>query len=250
MPSSYNWIKPTWPAPLNVSALTTVREGGVSVAPYDSFNFALHVEDDPKAVLANRALLKSQAHLPQEPLWLKQTHSTRVVDVADFFNQENPIVDADASVAFQPNQVCVVLTADCLPILVCNKAGTCVSAIHAGWKGLAAGIVEASIQKLDCDPSTLMAWLGPGIGPTVYEVQEDFLSAFKDYQSEATFKPTENGRWLANMYALATERLNRLGVTAIFGGEFCTYTDKTRFYSARRSGITGRMATLIWFTHP
>lgn len=250
MPNSYNWIKPTWPAPLNVKALTTVREGGVSIAPYDSFNLAMHVGDNAAAVLSNRKKLKINANLPQEPLWLQQTHSTRVADVADFVSQENPIVDADASVAFQPNQVCAVLSGDCLPVLLCNKAGTRVSAIHAGWKGLAAGIVEASIQKLDCDPSTLMAWLGPGIGPTVYEVQEDFLSAFKEYQSEATFKPTENGRWLANMYALATERLNRLGVTAIFGGEYCTYTESDRFYSARRSGTTGRMATLIWFTHP
>lgn len=250
MPSNCNWIVPTWPAPLNVNALTTVRQGGVSIAPYDSFNFALHVGDDPKAVFANRAQLKLQANLPVEPLWLTQTHSTRVVNVSDFNSQKNPIVDADASIAFQPNQVCAVLTGDCLPILLCNKAGTCISAIHAGWKGLVAGIVEAAIQELDCDPSTLMAWLGPGIGPTVYEVQEDFLSAFKDYQSETTFKSKENGRWLANMVALATERLKRFGISAVYTDGFCTYQDSTRFYSARRSGTTGRMATLIWFSHP
>lgn len=251
MPSSYNWITPNWPAPLNVKALTTVRQGGVSIAPYDSFNFALHVGDDPKAVFANRAQLKLHAKLPEEPLWLTQTHSTRVVDVADFLNPNSKnSIDADASVAFEPNQVCAVLTGDCLPILLCNKAGTHISAIHAGWKGLAAGIVEAAIRKLDCDPSTLMAWLGPGIGPTVYEVQEDFLSAFKDYQSEATFKPKENGRWLANMYALATERLRRLGIATVYGDGFCTYSDSIRFYSARRSGTTGRMATLIWLSNP
>ncbi|HQW57515.1 MAG TPA: laccase domain-containing protein, partial [Gammaproteobacteria bacterium] len=131
-----NWIVPTWPAPLNVKALTTVREGGSSLEPYDSFNFALHVGDDPRKVFANRAHLKLQAHLPQEPLWLTQTHSTRVVDVEDFADPNNPKnpIDADASVAFKPDQVCVVLTADCLPILLCNKAGTCVSAIHAGWR--------------------------------------------------------------------------------------------------------------------
>lgn len=250
-----NWIVPTWPAPLNVKALTTVREGGSSVEPYDSFNLALHVGDDPQKVLANRAQLKLQANLPQEPLWLTQTHSARVVDVGDFIdpnnlnNPKNPI-DADASVAFKPDQICAVLSADCLPILLCNKSGTRVSAIHAGWRGLAAGIVEAAMSKLDCDPATLLVWLGPAIGPTVYEVQADFLLAFKEYQSEATFKPKENGRWLADIYQLARARLKKLGVTAIYGGEFCTYQDNARFYSFRRSGATGRMATLIWYHRP
>lgn len=242
MPNNCNWIIPIWPAPSHVKALTTVRENG---------NFALHVNDDPHNVLLNRERLKLTAHLPQEPLWLNQTHSIKVVDVDDFNAQKNPTVDADASVAFKPNQICAVLTGDCLPILLCNKTGTCVSAIHAGWRGLAGGIVEAALEKLNCDPDTILAWLGPAIGPTVYEVQDDFLAAFEDYQSEKTFKPTKNGRWLANMYALATERLKRLGVTAVFGGDFCTYQDSTRFYSARRSGITtGRMASLIWFRNP
>lgn len=234
MPSNYNWITPNWPAPLNVKALTTVRQGG---------NFALHVGDDPKAVLANRALLKLQANLPAEPLWLAQTHSIRVVDVTD------GLIDADASVAFQPNQVCAVLTADCLPILVCNKNGTRVSAIHAGWRGLAAGIIESVIEKLDCDPTTLLVWLGPAIGPTAFEVQSDVLLAFEGYQSEKTFKPTKEGYWLADIYQLARERLARLGVTAVYGGGLCTYSDSVRFYSFRRSGVTGRMATLIWFSH-
>lgn len=254
MPNNCNWIVPSWPAPLNVKALTTVRQGGVSVAPYDSFNLALHVGDNTKTVLINRTQLKTKANLPQEPLWLNQTHSTQVVEVGDFTNHEQKtsrgLIEADASVAFQPNQVCAVLTGDCLPILLCNKTGTCVSAIHAGWRGLAAGIVEATIHKLDCDPATLLAWLGPAIGPTAYEVQEDFLFAFKEYQSEITFKLTGNGRWFANLYALARERLRRLGITAVFSEEFCTYQDSTRFYSARRSGITGRMATLIWFNNP
>ncbi|MBP9764559.1 MAG: peptidoglycan editing factor PgeF [Gammaproteobacteria bacterium] len=250
-----HWIVPAWPAPLNVKALTTVREGGSSVEPYDSFNLALHVGDDPQKVLANRAQLKLQANLPQEPLWLAQTHSARVVDVGDFIdpnnlnNPKNPI-DADASVAFKPDQICAVLSADCLPILLCNKSGTRVSAIHAGWRGLAAGIVEAAMSKLDCDPATLLVWLGPAIGPTVYEVQADFLLAFKEYQSEATFKPKENGRWLADIYQLARARLKKLGVTAIYGGEFCSYQDNARFYSFRRSGATGRMATLIWYHRP
>lgn len=243
-PNNCQWIVPTWPAPLNVNALTTLRQGGASIEPYDSFNLALHVGDDPQKVLANRAQLKLQANLPQEPLWLNQTHSTRVVDV------EDNTIDADASVAFKPDQVCAVLTADCLPILLCDKAGTRVSAIHAGWRGLAAGICDAAVQKLDCDPSTLLAWLGPGIGVTAYEVQEDFLSAFKEYQSAETFKPIgKNGRWLADMYQLARLRLKTLGITAIYGGEYCTYQDSTRFYSFRRSGATGRMATLIWLKH-
>jgi YfiH family protein len=261
MLSNYNlsnndhWIVPTWPAPLNVHALTTVRQGGTSIEPYDSFNLALHVGDAPQTVLENRARLKREANLPQEPLWLTQTHSTRVVDVEDFSHHKNAknaknSIDADASVAFKPNQVCAVLTGDCLPILLCDKTGTRVSAIHAGWKGLSAGIVEAAIHKLDCDPRTLLAWLGPAIGPTIYEVQEDFLSAFKADQSEATFKPKENGRWLADMYQLARLRLQTLGITAIYGGEYCTYQDSASFYSFRRSGVTGRMATLIWLINP
>ncbi len=242
-----HWIVPTWPAPLNVKAFTTVRQGGTSVAPYDTFNLASHVGDNPSVVLANRMQLKQEADLSQEPLWLMQTHSTRVVDVANFADSkeiEKP-VDADASVAFKPNQVCVVLTADCLPILLCDKAGTRVSAIHAGWRGLAAGIIEAAVQKLNCDPQTLLAWLGPAIGPDAYEVQADFLAAFKEYQSEATFK-RQKGYWFANLYELARIRLRQLGITAIYGGEFCTYRDSAHFYSFRRSRVTGRMATLIW----
>lgn len=247
----FQWVIPTWPAPLNVKAFTTVRQGGISRAPYDSFNLALHVGDNPEAVLANRTQLKQAANLLQEPLWLTQTHSTRVVDVADFadLKKMHDFIDADASVAFKPNQVCVVLTADCLPILLCDKAGTRISAIHAGWRGLAGGIVEAAVQKLNCDPKNLVAWLGPAIGPDAYEVRADFLAAFKEHQSEVTFKPKEKGYWLANMYELARIRLQRAGVTAIYGGEFCTYQDSARFYSFRRSGVTGRMATLIWFSH-
>lgn len=249
MPNNCNpleWITPVWPAPCQVKALTTVRAGGTSLSPYSSFNLASHVGDDPSAVFENRSLLKNTACLPEEPLWLTQTHGIKVVDV----NNSQPFVEADASVAFSANQVCAVLTADCLPILLCNKAGTAVSAIHAGWRGLAAGIIESSIDTLlarDIQTSELLAWLGPAIGPLAFEVKSDVLDAFKGFVSEETFQPQGDDRFLANIYNLARKRLEALGVRQIFGGNFCTYRDEARFYSFRRSGVTGRMATLIWF---
>lgn len=246
MPKNCSWITPQWPAPRQVKALTTVRQGGYSIAPYDSFNLALHVGDDPKAVLANRELLKLKANVPNEPCWLTQVHSTNVVELSTVNSFP---VEADASVTFQLNQICVVLSGDCLPILWCNKKGTCVGAIHAGWKGLAAGIIETALTHITDNPENLLVWLGPAIGPTVYEVREDVFLAFTGYHSHATFRATENkGVWFANLYQLAKERLQQLGVHNVFGGEYCTYQDTTHFYSARRSKITGRMASLIWLT--
>jgi len=250
MLNNCNWIVPEWPAPFNVKALTTTRRGGYSLAPYDSFNLAIDKGDDPQTVLANRELLKAKANLPSEPFWLKQVHSTAVVEAGTPLKDAIEI-EADAAVAFQPNQVCVVMSGDCLPIILCNQTGTCVGAVHAGWKGLAAGVIEAALKKLDCDPATLLAWLGPAIGPEKFEVKEDVFLAFNGYQSAKTFRPAGNkGVWFANLYELAKERLKRLGVTGVFGGGFCTYQDTERFYSFRRSKITGRMATLIWFTSP
>jgi polyphenol oxidase len=229
------WIIPTWPAPANVHALTTLRTSG-------------SMGHGSEATLANRAELKQMAHLPAEPLWLQQVHGNTVVSIQERHNLYD-IPEADASVAFQPNQVCAVLTADCVPILLCNQSGTRVSAIHAGWKGQVSGVIEAAVQKLDCDPSTLLAWLGPAIGPRAFEVQQDVLDAFSGYVNEKTFVPTSNGRWLGALYELARERLRRLHISQIFGGEYCTYTENTQFYSARRSD-KGRMASLIWFTPP
>jgi len=252
MQSSSSYITPTWPAPAHVKALTTVRQGGYSLKPFDSFNLALHVNDDPKAVHANREYLKSVAHLPSDPIWLTQVHGIHVIDLKDYCNQEQEnfqmhSIEADASIAFQKNQVCAVLTADCLPILLCDKKGTRISAIHAGWKGLAAGIIQSTIEKLDCDPKTLLVWLGPSIGPKSFEVREDVFAAFKEYQQEA-FVETDRGTWNADIYQLAREQLRTKGINHIFGGDYCTYLDVQHFYSYRRSNVTGRMASLIWMT--
>jgi YfiH family protein len=199
-------------------------------------------------------------NIPSEPLWLNQVHG---IEVADFKNEHNRMmrhndsekpITADASVAFKPNQVCVALTADCLPLLVCNKQGTKVSAIHAGWKGLAAGVIEAAIEKMQCNPRDLLVWLGPAIGPDSFEVGQDVLEAFGVMQSQAGsedklgFRPMSQGKFLANIYQLARQRLNQLGIDnqAIYGGDRCTFKEKEHFYSYRRDKETGRMASLIW----
>lgn len=241
MPKNCNWLTPSWSVPANVRALTTLRGGGYSTASYEALNLGLHVEDDVSAVLANRRLLIEQAKLPTDPFWLTQVHGTQVVEAVG-----SPLVEADASVAFAPGQVCCVLTADCLPLLLCHQKGSCVSAIHAGWRGLASGVIEAAIEKLNCEPKDLLAWMGPAIGPKTFEVGEDVLLAFKGSHTEASFQSKGNGKWLANLYDLAKVRLKRAGVSQIFGGDFCTYSDPTQFYSFRRSKKTGRMATLIW----
>jgi YfiH family protein len=204
----------------------------------------LHVNDDPKQVTENREILRKAANLPAPPFWLAQVHGTTVVNVGDWFNPY-PLIEADAAIALAPNQVCAVLTADCLPIFLCNQKGTCVSAIHAGWRGIAAGVIEAAIQKLGVAPETLLAWLGPAIGPQAFEVKEDVLMKFPNSKA---FVSTQAESWLANIYQLATERLHQLNIYRIFGGNFCTYYDPTRFYSFRRASTTGRMASLIWLT--
>ncbi|HSW93534.1 MAG TPA: peptidoglycan editing factor PgeF [Gammaproteobacteria bacterium] len=237
-------ITPTWPAPPTVRACTTLRLGGVSLAPYDTFNLATHVGDDKAHVLTNREQLKNTLQLPAEPFWLEQTHSTTVL-----FKSAGK---GDASFTDQPGQVCVVLTADCLPLLVCNRQGTVVSAIHAGWRGLADGIIENTLDAMSLSPEDILVWLGPAIGPSVYELGEDVRDCFlkKDPAAERCFRPAErDGYWLGNLYDLARQRLKKRAVSAVYGGEFCTYTDSKRFFSYRRDGErTGRMASLIWMT--
>ncbi len=245
MLNNCNWITPNWPAPNSVKALTTLRDKGYSQGAYRSFNLGEKSGEDLEVVLLNRKLLRETANLPAEPYWLKQVHGIDVVEVPSVIPSVEEVA-ADASVAFQPNQLCVVTTADCLPVLLCDKAGTRVSAIHAGWRGLAAGVIEAAIQKLKCDPESLLAWLGPAIGPEAFEVKEDVLAAFEDLKLESAFKPTGKGSWYADLYQLARERLKRQGIHQVFGGGFCTFQDEARFYSYRRSKVTGRMATLIW----
>lgn len=239
-------IQPNWPAPTNIKAYTTTRIGGVGRAPYDTFNLAAHVNDDPANVEKNRILLQEFLHLPSEPLWLTQVHGVNVVQA----ELQQPYVTADASYTREKNIVCVAQTADCLPVLICDRAATCVAAIHAGWKGLAAGIIEETIKMLKISGNDLLAWLGPAIGPQAFEVGDDVYEQFIAHDANAAlgFKKIDNKKWLADIYLLAKQRLHQCDVQNIYGGEFCTYTDKEQFFSYRRDNITGRMASLIWIT--
>lgn len=238
-------LYPDWPAPANVRAAVTTRRGGVSVGPYASLNLAAHVGDAPAAVAANRALLRELLALPAEPAWLNQVHGTAVADAAG-----GGECDADASVASRRGAVCAVLTADCLPLLLCDRTGSRVAAVHAGWRGLLGGVIEAALAQLGGDAGQLLAWLGPAIGPDAFEVGDEVRDAFiaVDSAAAAAFRPSPAGRWLADLYALARLRLGHCGVTAVYGGGLCTFHDADRFYSYRRDGVTGRMASLIWLS--
>lgn len=240
-----NFIIPNWPAPVNVKSLQTTRDGGVSLTPYASLNLGAHVNDDAIAVARNRQLLSP--YLPSEPVWVNQVHGVEVIDAASSTCLQN----ADASYTTKPNVVCVTMTADCLPVLLCDKAGTVVAAVHAGWRGLCDGAIEAAINKMQVSPSEILAWLGPAIGRSAFEVGEDVRQQFiqQDHRAEQAFKVHGN-KWLCDMYSIAKQRLNNIGVTQIYGGsvneDFCTYTDESRFFSFRRNNVTGRMASLIW----
>ncbi len=246
IPADPRWIVPEWPAPGHVRAVATTRRGGASLAPFDSFNLATHVGDDPAAVAANRRALVEALSLAQEPAWLEQVHGITVVD-ADTVDAPVP---ADASVAFGPDTVCVAQTADCLPVIFCSRSGDRVGAAHAGWRGLVDGVLEATIAAMACEPSELMAWLGPAIGPQAFEIGEEVREAFlaRDGGAADCFTVNQRGRWMADLYALARRRLARAGVDAVFGGGLCTHSDADRFFSYRRDARTGRMATLIWIT--
>lgn len=237
-----DFIFPGWPAPPNVRALVTTRAGGVSAGPYASFNLADHVGDDPAAVTENRARLRP--HLPAEPLWLRQVHGVRCVDAATVAAGE----EADAALARTPGVVCAVLTADCLPLLLCDAAGTVVAAAHAGWRGLAAGVIESTLDALGVPGERVLAWLGPAIGPQAFEVGDEVRAVFlaHDPAAAAAFVPHGQGRWLCDLYLLARQRLAARGVRRVWEADFCTATGRARFYSYRRDGVTGRMASLIW----
>lgn len=244
MTNNVDFIIPDWPAPANVRAAATTRAGGVSRAPYDSLNLALHVGDDPAAVATNRARLREQLRLPADPFWLRQVHGIRVVDAALAESE----TEADGSFAAAPGKVCAVLTADCLPVLLCDRQGSRVAALHAGWRGLVSGIIEAGIGALQAHPSELLAWLGPAIGLEQFEVGAEVRAAFMmaDVRAETAFHPLASGKYLADLYLLARARLARAGVSAVYGGTDCTVSSRERFYSYRRDGVTGRMASLIW----
>jgi YfiH family protein len=241
----HDWITPDWPAPANVRAFVTTRNGGVSIAPRDSLNLGYKAGDDPQAVTQNRA--RVSALMPQSPKWLAQVHGTRVVD-ADAVT-DTPA--ADASVASNPGTVCAIMIADCLPILFADREGNHVAAAHAGWRGLSGGVIAntvAALRARGADPEKMLAYIGPGIGPTAFEVGTDVLEAFaaNDPNAANCFRPHLPGKWLADLFALARRALAREGVCDIHGGGLCTYRDPQRFFSYRRDKETGRMAAFIW----
>ena len=240
-------IIPNWQVPANIHGFTTTREGGVSEAPFDSFNLGDHVGDEKSAVKTNRTLLVEKFNLPQAPLFLTQTHSTRVIQLP--YSGDN--LEADAVYTNHSNQVCAVMTADCLPVLFTNKQGTEVAAAHAGWRGLCDGVLEETVKCFQSVPQEIIAWLGPAIGPTAFQVGREVIEQFMAFDPIAetafTADPNEEGKYLGNLYQIAKQRLNKLGITDISGGEYCTFNEKETFFSYRRDGVTGRMASVVWF---
>lgn len=239
------WIVPDWPAPPGVHAIITTRTGGVSMGPYASFNLGISVGDDPAAVAANRARLRSV--LPADPVWLRQVHGAEVVDA----DAHPELPHADASVASRNGTVCAIQAADCIPVLFADRAGTVVAAAHAGWRGLAAGVLDNTVQAMIARGAAsrdVLAYIGPGIGPAAFEVGADVYAAFtaQDDRAADAFRPGAKGRWMADLHALVRRALTRAGVTRIYGERSCTVSDPARFYSYRRDKITGRMAAVIW----
>lgn len=246
-----DFLQPDWPAPANIRALSTTRGClsppmfGQSTGVFAGLNLGTHVGDDPQHVAANRALLSASCELQRTPAWLNQVHGCRVLDLDHWDGQ---LADADASTTTQLGLAALVMTADCLPVLFCDKSGTRVAAAHAGWRGLCHGVLEATVAQFS-HPADVMAWLGPAIGPNNFEVGAEVRSAFiaADPQASSAFKAADvPGKFLADIYLLARLRLRRAGVEAIYGGEFCTVAEPTRFFSYRRDGQTGRQASLIW----
>jgi YfiH family protein len=254
--SALKLLRPQWAAPSNVQAFMTTRIGGVSLGEqsYQGLNVGAHCGDDLTAVQANRTLLSSVAQLPSEPVWLKQTHSTTVVDAQEYSQRPTEQkTDADGSYTDRPEIVCAAMTADCLPVLISNSAGTEVAAVHAGWRGLADGVLEAGIAKFTSPVEELHIWLGAAIGPNCFEVGAEVVEFFADHDAKASLcfiqSSQHTDKWLGNLYQLAKQRLAMLDVRSvqITGGEHCTFTDVENFYSYRRDKITGRMVSLIWF---
>ena len=239
------FLIPDWPAPAGIRACVTTRAGGVSLAPFDSLNLGDHVDDDPLAVAANRQRL---THIfDVQPAWLSQVHGVVVVPASP-----EKVLEADASWTSTPGIACTVMTADCLPALFCTRAGTRVAAAHAGWRGLAAGVLEATARSLNVEPQEVLVWLGPAIGPKAFEVGSEVRDVFIEDMphAETAFLPSVNpGRFMADIYELARLRLARCGITTVYGGGFCTVTDP-RFFSYRRSPRTGRFASLVWIERP
>ncbi|MBC8211724.1 MAG: peptidoglycan editing factor PgeF [Gammaproteobacteria bacterium] len=244
MPVKNNaFIVPDWNAPDAITAVCSTRQGGVSRAGFDSFNLATHVEDDPARVALNRQRLLQQLGLSAQPQWLEQTHSIRAIDL-----DRDSGRDGDAAVTRTPGRVAVVLTADCLPVLFTNSAGSEVAAAHAGWRGLLNGVLEQTLAAMHSKPEAIMAWLGPAIGPQQFEVGAEVREQFVQQMAaaEACFVQNRAGHYLADLYQLARLRLEKQGLSLISGGDYCTYTQSDLFYSYRREKVTGRQASLIY----
>lgn len=263
------WIVPDWPAPARVRAVSTTRTGGVSTGVYASLNLGTHVGDATASVEENRRRLCAELELHKQPRWLEQTHSARVATIGHLQNplapaeveervgvrgraeatQENRLMAlADAAITRSADECCVVMTADCLPVLFCDRTGQTVAAAHAGWRGMAAGILEATVAAMRTPAEDVLAWLGPAIGAETYEVGHEVRAALVKGrpQADQAFETASTDKWLCDLYLLASQRLRHVGIRHIYGGGFCTYTDRERFFSYRRDGECGRMATLIW----
>lgn len=234
-----------WPAPATVKALSTSRLGGMSKSSYSSLNLGSNVVDDEGCVAQNKLILLETASLPSQPIWLEQVHGTSVIELNDAKNQTLP--EADAAFTQDDGVVCAVMTADCLPVLLCKKNASAVAAIHVGWRGLLAGVIENTVSRL-AEPEQLLAWLGPAIGPGRFEVGHEVKHAFveKHPNMQQAFQPVDAEHFHADLYALARMTLLQCGVKRMYGGEYCTYNQPDQFYSHRRDGLTGRMASLIW----
>jgi YfiH family protein len=251
--SSLPLITPEWSVAPRVRAVMTTRLGGVSVAPWDSLNLGVHVGDNIANVLENRARVREEARLPAEPVWLDQVHGTTVVDLDAFGVADNRSSRGDAAVTRRRGVVCAIQVADCMPVLFAARDGSVVGAAHAGWRGLAGGVLAGTVEAMRVPGAEIVAWLGPAIGPDTFEVGDDVVEAFvqsastaQRAQTVAAFTRRSNGKWLCDLYALARLRLNALGITQVSGGTWCTVADAQRFFSYRRDGQTGRMAALIW----
>jgi YfiH family protein len=238
------FLRPDWPVSKKVHAVVTTRRGGASAGPYASFNLADHTGDDRTRVQQNRALLRDALKLPADPSWLKQVHGARVVDIAAVARGAT----ADGAYAQASGVVCAILTADCLPIFACDRDGGEVALLHAGWRGLAAGVIEEGLQQFRAATRDLIVWLGPAIGAKAYEVGDEVRQAFlvHDREAASAFAPSVSGKWYMDIYQLARRRLAAAGVCSIHGGDYCTATQSDLFFSYRRDGATGRMASLLW----
>lgn len=241
------WLEADWPAPPGVVAGTTLRQGGCSSGPYESLNLATHVGDEPQRVSRNRQLFRDTCRLPAEPLWLAQVHGTTVLDAASALSGQA----GDAWQTTLPDVVCAVLTADCLPVVLASRSGRSVAVAHAGWRGLADGILEATVAAMACEPQDLQAWLGPAISRSAFEVGAEVRERFvtQDSGAAAHFHPNSRGRWQSDLYGLARRRLRQCGVTNLYGGDRCTCNEPSAFFSYRRDGACGRMATFVYMRH-